>query len=180
MARAAGRPEGDEVPALEHPRTRYVRPADPSRDRTDTGTAGLTVSTSACLLLRAVQNQPYADLSAFCVACIVKNYRNVGGFGAESLEWIAANGVPTSQPGPSRRCREALDTPGHAGRGGDKQGHGMDGRRPDNIDQLVTCLLPNIPVVSDFNWWSHSVCTMDLVDVDPANVPGSLQTLILE
>jgi hypothetical protein len=33
--------------------------------------------------------------------------------------------------------------------------------------QLVTCLLLGIPVVSDFNWWSHSVCTIDLVSLSP-------------
>jgi hypothetical protein len=35
-----------------------------------------------------------------------------------------------------------------------------------------------IPVVSDFNWWSHSVCTLDLIDVDPADIQGSIRTRI--
>ncbi len=33
--------------------------------------------------------------------------------------------------------------------------------------QLVTCLLSGLPVVSDFNWWGHSVCTIDLVSLNP-------------
>jgi hypothetical protein len=33
--------------------------------------------------------------------------------------------------------------------------------------QLVTCLLNGWPVVSDFDWWSHSVCTIDIVSLNP-------------
>jgi hypothetical protein len=36
---------------------------------------------------------------------------------------------------------------------------------PSNmISQLVTCQILGIPVVSDFNWWGHSVCSLDAVD----------------
>lgn len=151
----------------------------PSRDQDSYGYCWAHSSTSACLLLRAVQNQPYADLSAFAVAAIIKNYRNQGGWGAESLEWIAANGIPTSRTWPQQSMSRSNDNPAmRAEAAQNKVTEWMDGE-PNNIDQFVTCLLLNIPVVSDFDWWSHSVLTMDLVDVDPANLPGSLQTLIL-
>src|SRR5206468_3151790 len=32
------------------------------------------------------------------------------------------------------------------------------------FDQVGTLLLSNVPVVSDYNWWGHSVCAMDLVN----------------
>lgn len=32
------------------------------------------------------------------------------------------------------------------------------------FEQVATLLLTDTPVVSDFNWWSHSVCAIDLVD----------------
>jgi len=35
-----------------------------------------------------------------------------------------------------------------------------------SFDQVATCLLSRIPVVVDFNWWSHSVCGCDLVELD--------------
>jgi hypothetical protein len=34
--------------------------------------------------------------------------------------------------------------------------------------QLVTCLLLGIPVVSDFGRRGHSVCTIDLVSINPS------------
>jgi len=39
--------------------------------------------------------------------------------------------------------------------------------RDMTIQQVGTCLLMQIPVIGDYNFWSHSVCLMDLVDVYP-------------
>lgn len=151
----------------------------PARDQDGKGYCWAHSSVSACLLMRAAQNQPYADLSAFAVACIIKNYRDEGGWGSQSLEWIAKNGVPTSNTWPQQSMSPANDTPEMRAEAAlHKITEWMDGD-PRNIDQLVTCLLLNIPVVSDFNWWGHSVCSMDLVDVDPNRLPNSLRTLIL-
>ena len=34
------------------------------------------------------------------------------------------------------------------------------------VDQIATCLLLDIPVAADFDWWSHSVCLTELVEVE--------------
>ena len=33
--------------------------------------------------------------------------------------------------------------------------------------QVGTLLISGVPVICDYNWWGHSVCGMDLVDVYP-------------
>lgn len=150
----------------------------PSRDQNGYGYCWAHSSTSACLLQRAVQGQPYADLSAFAPAAIIKGYRNRGGWGAESLEWIADNGIPTSETWPQRACDRKYDTPAMRAEAAHyKITEWMD-MEPRNVDQLVTCLLLNIPVVSDFNWWGHSVCSADLVDIDPNSPERSIQTIV--
>lgn len=124
-------------------------------------------STSAVLLLRALEGQPYADLSAFAVACIIKRFRDQGGWGAESLEFIAERGIPTSEFWPQQSMRRENDneaTWNNARLHRVTEWMDMEG---GNKAQLVTCLLSGIPVVSDFNWWGHSVCTMDLVSIKP-------------
>lgn len=140
----------------------------PSRDQNGRGYCWAHSSVSACLVVRAVGNQPYADLSAYAVACIIKNYRDEGGWGAESLEWIAVNGVPTSQYWPQQSVSRSNDTPemrANAKLHVVQEWMDLD---PDQMkEQLVTCLLSGIPVVSDFNWWSHSVCSVDLVSLNP-------------
>ena len=151
----------------------------PARDQDGKGYCWAHSPTSACLLMRAAQNQPYLDFSAFAVACLIKNYRDEGGWGSQALEWIAANGIPTSETWPQQSMSPGNDTPAMRHEAAqNKISEWMDGE-PRNIDQLVTCLLLNIPVVSDFNWWGHSVCSMDLLEVDPDYLPHSLKTLIL-
>jgi hypothetical protein len=128
-------------------------------------------SVSASLLIRARDNQPYADLSAFAVACIIKGYQDEGGWGAQSLDWIIANGVPTAQYWPQQSMSRSNDTPAMRTNAAlhkisetwmDVSAQEYD--RTMTFDQVATCLLLRIPVVSDFNWWSHSVCAADLVN----------------
>lgn len=123
---------------------------------------------SASLIVRALNNQPYADLSAFAIACIIKGYRDEGGWGAESLEWAAVNGCPTSQFWPQQSMSRSNDTPAMRENARlHKVTEWMDLDPQQMQVQLVTCLLSGIPVVSDFNWWGHSVCSIDLVSVSP-------------
>ncbi len=140
----------------------------PSRDQNGKGYCWAHSSVSAMLIARAFDNEPYADLSAYAVACIIKGYRDEGGWGAESLEWIAQNGVPTSATWPQQSMSRSNDNPAMRA---DAANHKFTDWRdldPNNMKaQLVTCLLMGLPVVSDFDWWSHSVCTIDLVSLNP-------------
>lgn len=123
---------------------------------------------SAAIMARAINNQPFVDLSAYMVACIIKDYRDEGGWGLEGVEFLAENGVPSSQFWPQQSVKRSNDTP--AMRENAKLHRATEWMELDNRNmkaQLVTCLLLGIPVVTDFNWWSHSVCTIDLVSVSP-------------
>lgn len=142
----------------------------PSRDQDGAPYCWAHSSTSAVLLGRAASGQPYADLSAFAVACIIKGYRQEGGWGLESLEWIVENGIPTSTTWPQQSMSRSND---NATMRADAALHKVTVWRdmePRNIDQLATCLLSNIPVVVDFNWWSHSVCACRLVSANPFTI----------
>lgn len=140
----------------------------PSRDQDGKGYCWAHSSVSAALLIRALNNQPYSDLSAYAVACIIKGFRDEGGWGAESVEFIGSRGVPSSTFWPQQSMSRSNDNPAtweNAKLHRFTEWMDLD---PHNMKaQLVTCLLMGIPVVSDFNWWSHSVCTMDLVSLNP-------------
>lgn len=142
----------------------------PSRDQNGKGYCWYHSGISACLLVRALNNQPYVDLSPYFGACIIKGYRDQGGWGSEGVEFTAENGCCSSQFWPQRSMSRSNDTP--AARENAKLHRiteWMD-LEPRNKAQLVTCLLLNIPVVVDFNWWSHSVCAMDLVSLNPFRI----------
>lgn len=137
----------------------------PSRDQDGKGYCWAHSSTSATLCVRALNNQPYSDLSAYAVACIIKGYRDEGGWGAESLAFIAERGVPSSKFWPQQSMSQGND---NANTWDDAKKHRItewmeiDPTSKDAPRMLATCLCNNIPVVSDFNWWGHSVCTVRL------------------
>jgi hypothetical protein len=140
----------------------------PSRDQDGKGYCWAHSSTSAALIIRALMGEPYADLSAFAVACAIKNFQDEGGWGSESLEFIAERGIPTSQFWPQQSMSRSNDNPAtwenaklH------RFTEWMDLDPAQMKAQLVTCLLLGLPVVSDFDWWGHSVCTIDLVSLNP-------------
>jgi hypothetical protein len=140
----------------------------PSRDQNGKGYCWAHSSTSAAMIARAVNGEPYADLSAYMVACIIKGYRDEGGEGSESLEFIANTGIPTSQFWPQQSMSRSND---NAAMRANAKLHRftewMDLDPRQMKAQLVTCLLLGIPVVSDFNWWSHSVCSINLMSLNP-------------
>lgn len=142
----------------------------PARDQNGRGYCWFHSGVSCNLLVRAVNNQPYVDLSAYSGACIIKNYRDEGGWGPEGIEWQAENGCASSQFWPQQSVSRSNDTPAMRENAKlHRVTEWMDlGSR--NKAQLVTCLLLNIPVVVDYNWWSHSVCAMDLVSINPFRI----------
>jgi len=134
----------------------------PSRDQNGRGYCWMHSGVSAVLLCRARDNQPYADLSAYAGACIIKQFRDQGGWGSEGIEFMAERGIPTSEFWPQKSVARANDNPqtwANAAKYKITEWMDLD---PRNVRQLATCLCNDIPVVTDFNWWGHSVCACRL------------------
>lgn len=154
----------------------------PARDQGRAGYCWCHSTVSAMLLMRAMANMPYVDLSPYAIGCIIKNYRNQGGWGGESVQFATTRGCPTSQFWPQQSWSRSNDNPAtweNAKLHLVTEWMELDTNSPQYIDQFVTCLLLGFPLVSDFNWWGHSVATMSLEQIDPADVVGSLITWIL-
>lgn len=144
--------------------------AIPSRDQNGFGYCWCHSATSAILLARAIMNEPYLDLSAYAVGCIIKNYKNEGGWGGEAVEFIGSRGIPTSEFWPQKSTDRANDKPetwANAAKQKNIEWMDLQGK---NKAQFVTCLLLGIPVVGDYNFWSHSVLVMDLVSINPFKI----------
>lgn len=133
-------------------------------------------STVACMqLLRAVNNEPFVQLSPHAVACKIFNFRDQGAWGAMSFDFIVEHGVPSDVYWPQKSMQRHYDNPEtwlNAKKYRIAEGWiDLDIPHPADadmtFDQVATCLLSLIPVVCDFNWWGHSVCGMDLVDLKP-------------
>lgn len=142
----------------------------PSLDQNGVGYCWNHGPVSAFLLARAVAGLPFLDLSPFAVGCIIKNYRNEGGWGIEAIEFMAERGVPTTEFWPHRSMSREHDNPQTWENAAlHKQTEWME-LEPRNKAQLVTCLLSGLPICAGYNHWAHEVCLMDLESINPLRV----------
>lgn len=113
--------------------------------------------------IRAVQGEPYVQLSPASVAAPIKNYSNEGGWGGEALEYIVKNGVAAASLWPPNAISKQYKTAecdANAAQHKVTKWYELDSR---NFDQLATCLLLRLPVPIGLNWWGHEVFGCDLV-----------------
>jgi hypothetical protein len=133
-------------------------------------------STSAFMIARAVANLSYVPLSAFSVACPVKNYRNEGGWCGQSFKYMTDVGVASQKfwpQGMNNRSYHTQEMLGNAALHKITEGVYDVARQVWDQeltqDQIDTLLLSNVPMALDFNWWSHSVCGLAVVEVEPGD-----------
>jgi hypothetical protein len=123
-----------------------------------------------CLMItHAIQNQPLVVLSPASVACPITGFKNRGGYGGDSLEYIIEHGiVPASQWPQTAIDRKYLTE-------ANKQAALLNratewwSLRPRNVQEQISCLLRRIPLSTGLNYWGHQVC-----DVDPVWVNGKI------
>lgn len=146
----------------------------PALDQNGQGYCWFYSGTAAIMVLRAKANMPYVRLSAHAGACKIKNWRDQGGWGAQGLDFQRATGVPSIEFWPEKSMSRSYDKPEtweNAALHKVSEGFiDIDEAQYDrrlSFQQVLTCLLRNIPVIGDFNWWGHSVCLLDAVDVSP-------------
>lgn len=123
--------------------------------------------------VRAGMGLEHNPLSAHSVACKVKGFRDEGGWCGLSAQFIRANGIVPETLWPARSMSRSHDTAANWAEGGKYRivEDFVDLTRDvydQNLSfaQVVSCLLQNIPVAADFNWWGHSVCLVDVAEVD--------------
>lgn len=138
----------------------------PSRDQNGRGYCWAHSTVSAAIIARAVANMPYVSLSAYAIACIIKGYRDEGGWNGESMKFLAERGCPSEEFWPQQSVSRSNDNPATwANAAAHKLTEWSD--VPDrDFDQLMTHLLLGQPCALDLNWWSHSICAMDPVEIE--------------
>lgn len=130
--------------------------------------------THGLIINRAKANMPYVPLSAYSVACKIKNFRDEGGWGALALEFIEKNGIMPQSLWPQGSMARTNDRP-------ENWKVAQDYRVTDSwadltrsiydrtitFDQTMSLLLAGTPVVLDLYWWGHSVLGLDPLEVNP-------------
>jgi hypothetical protein len=123
------------------------------------------------MMVRARDNQEYVRLNPHFVATYLKRF-NGGWCGlsaqvAREVGYLEQGNGPDQWPLHSNNTSLLNETRKQAAAKYKITEDWVDLTRPawgQNLtyDQLITCLLMNIPCAVDFNWWSHSVCACDV------------------
>lgn len=142
----------------------------PSLDQNGQGYCWAYSTTSGVMLSRVAAGLPYVRLSAHMVACIIKGYRDQGGYNAQSVEFAAEHGIASVATWPEKSMSRSNDTP--AMRADAKQHQliefmDLDEGGENLKRQMATSLLNNIPYASDHSWWSHSILAVRLIAWKP-------------
>ena len=145
----------------------------PTLDQNGQGYCWAYSTTRAVMYLRALMNQPYVRLSGHAIGCMVKNFRDEGGWCGLSAKFHREKGCPSVAHWPEKsmsRSNDRFEVWENA------KGHMVTEDWVDasanvydqalTFDQVATCLLLNIPCAVDMNWWSHSICAIELVEVE--------------
>lgn len=122
--------------------------------------------------LRVMQNQPYVRLSAHAGACIVKNFRDEGGWSPLAAKFVRERGLPSVDFWPEKSMSRSNDNPETwANAAGNIVGEDWADLSLPVYDQnlafgqLATCCLLDIPCTIDLPWWGHSVNVHTLVEI---------------
>lgn len=143
----------------------------PSLDQNGQGFCWAYGSTGAMQAVRAKQNLPYKKLSGHAVGCKVKNFQDQGGWGALSLDFIIANGIPDTDHWTEKSMSRSNDTPATWANAKlyvpdvtleDLASPNYD--RNLSYAQQLTCLADLNPTVDDYDYWGHCVFGCDAVD----------------
>lgn len=147
----------------------------PSLDQNGQGYCWFYSGTGGIMLLRAKANMPYVRLSAHAGAWVIKNGRDQGGWGAQGLDFQRERGVPSvkfwaekSMDGKKYNTPETWENAAlHKVSEGFIDLDAAQYDRKLSAQQVLTCLIRDIPVIADYNDWGHSVILMDAVDAFP-------------
>lgn len=143
------------------------------KDQNGQGFCWFYSTTRTVEYVRAIMGEEYVPLSAHSGACKVKSFRDEGAWCGLSAQFIRANGVVPESLWPAKSMSRTYDTAANWEEAAKYR------IVEDFVDltsavydqnltwqQLVSCLLQNIPCAVDFNWWGHSVCAVDVDEKD--------------
>lgn len=143
----------------------------PSLDQNGQGYCASYGTTGAMQGARARMNLPYKKLSGHANACILKNYRDEGGWGAQYLEIAIQKGIPDTDHWAEKSMARSNDT---ASTWANAKLYIPDVVVADlaapvyNRDlaygQQLTVLLMGGFTIDDYDWWGHCVMGCDAVN----------------
>lgn len=126
-------------------------------------------TTKALMYLRARANEPMIELSGWMLASVASGFQNRGGWCEESLKAAREVGICSLAEWPQQATSRANWTEANKAAAAKRKVQEWSDIPNDdrNTRILASLLLMNIPVMTEYNWWAHSVCAYVLLSWKP-------------
>jgi hypothetical protein len=105
------------------------------------------------------------SLSPASAGARIKNFRNVGGWGSEGLEWMIQHGVNETSDWPANAIDRRYLTDVNIEKA--KQNVIVEYFVLSTWEEVLSCIIANIPVAVGYNWWLHEVTGTFIDPVSP-------------
>lgn len=138
----------------------------PCKNQEQTNYCWFNSPTRCTEIVRMQQGEPQIILSPASGGAQVTNFRNVGGWGRDALEWIVENGLNDVKDWPANAISKQYATAANKAKAMQNRIVEWTELIPRNRQQLISMLLRRIPVACGFNWWGHEVTAVDAVWID--------------
>lgn len=113
-----------------------------------------------CMTIRLQETGKIFRYSPASVGSLIKNFRNVGGWGWEGLKYIVNHGINLQEDWPANAIQRSYNTSENKEK---KSLHKVtEYYRLDNWQECVSCVLAGIPIAVGYNWWGHLVAMTDV------------------
>jgi hypothetical protein len=109
----------------------------------------------------------HVPISAASVACKINGFVNQGGWGVDAMVYMAKYGVAEASVWPNTAISRTYDTAASDATRKRHIAYEWVQLTDNSFDELVTALLLGHPVAVGYNWWSHEVCAVAVVEVSP-------------
>lgn len=115
---------------------------------------------------RMQQNQRMVTLSPASAGAIIKNFRNVGGWGLEAIKFLNKYGCVPVEYWPANGIDSRFKTQANELRALDYRVREWIECQPRNVAQMVSLSLRNLPGAGGYNWWGHEITIIEPVWLD--------------
>lgn len=142
------------------------------KDQNGTNFCWINAPTHCVEIMLCLQNQKREDgslivLSPASIGCIIKNFRNQGGWGQEGLDKIIERGLCDVRDWPPNAIDRKFNTEAAWQIAKRYRVTEWWDLTPRSFDEKMSCHFMRIPTADGYNWWSHEVTGYDPVKVRP-------------
>ncbi len=145
---------------------KMIKAGLPCKNQESTNYCWINAPAHTMEITRVLQNEPMVIFSPASGGAVITNFRNVGGWGKDALDFIATDGLVPVENWPANAIDKRYHTQANIDLAKQYRVDKWLELVPRNLDQLVSMLLRDIPVAVAYNWWGHEVTAYDAVWVN--------------